>query len=47
MSSTMATYSSVTFNGFVEPEGARAKDLVKLSTEAYLAKRSGPKKSMS
>ncbi|KAJ8444812.1 LOW QUALITY PROTEIN: hypothetical protein Cgig2_034047 [Carnegiea gigantea] len=46
LTSATATYSSVTFNDSAEPEGARAQDLVKPSTEAYLAKRSAAKKAI-
>jgi len=42
----MAVYSLMTFNGSAKPEGARAQDLVKLSTKAYLAERSVAKKSI-
>jgi len=45
LASTMATCSSVIFNGSVEPEEARTHDLVKPFTKAYLAGRSATKKS--
>ncbi|KAJ8435060.1 LOW QUALITY PROTEIN: hypothetical protein Cgig2_015565 [Carnegiea gigantea] len=36
LASAMATCSSVIFNGSAEPKGARAQDLVRPSTKAYL-----------
>ncbi|KAJ8431287.1 hypothetical protein Cgig2_014333 [Carnegiea gigantea] len=45
LTSALATYPSVTFNGSAEPEGARAQDLFRPYTKAYLVERLAAKKS--